>query len=97
MTNPARGDIALTIGGRTARLCLTLGALAELEAAFDCDGLEALGGRLSRMSAADLDTVIRALLRGGGESELASQDAPLAVKPAEAARAAVAAIRAGFA
>ena len=34
MTNSHRGEIEAELGGRTWRLCLTLEALAELEAAF---------------------------------------------------------------
>ena len=60
MTNLHRGEIACLIGGRPLRLCLTLGALAEIEAAFGCDGLAALGERLSsgRMRASDLIAIL---------------------------------------
>ena len=52
------------------RLCLTLGALAELETAFEADGVEALAARLARPSARDLVVVLEALLRGGGEGDV---------------------------
>jgi len=50
-------------------LCLTLGALAEIEAAFGVDGLEGLGARFEtgRLSARDLVAVLGAAARGGGE------------------------------
>jgi hypothetical protein len=51
MPNKHRGEIEAEIGGARRRLVLTLGALAELEAAFGADDLVALaerfgGGRL---------------------------------------------------
>ena len=66
--NRARGEVVCQIGGEPRRLCLTLGALAELETAFGLDGWEALAERLRRLSARDLTTVLAALLRGGGET-----------------------------
>ena len=65
--NRARGEVVCTLAGEPRRLCLTLGALAELETAFAVDGWEALSERLRRLSARDLSTVLGALLRGGGE------------------------------
>jgi hypothetical protein len=66
--NRARGEVLALLAGRERRLCLTLGALAELETAFAADGWEALAGRLKSLSAGDLTTVLAALLRGGGET-----------------------------
>lgn len=65
--NRARGEVGALLGGVERRLCLTLGALAELETAFGADTVEALAARLSRPSARDLMTVLEALLRGGGD------------------------------
>jgi hypothetical protein len=66
--NKRRGEISAILDGKDYRLCLTLGALAELEAAFEADDLGALVQRFSsgRLSAADLVKVIGAGLRGGG-------------------------------
>lgn len=66
--NRRRGEIAATIDGRERVLCLTLGALAELESAFAVDDLSALATRFStgRLAARDLMRVIAAGLRGGG-------------------------------
>ena len=52
MANAHRGEIEAVLDGKTFRLCLTLGALAELEAAFGDEDMLALaprfeGGRLS--------------------------------------------------
>lgn len=58
------------LDGRPRRLCLTLGALAELEAAYAADDLTALVERFStgRLSALDMIRIIGAGLRGAGES-----------------------------
>jgi len=70
MPNLHRGEIEAEIGGRRRRLVLTLGALAELEAAFGEGDLVALAERFGRgrMSARDLIRIIGAGLRGAGES-----------------------------
>lgn len=68
--NKHRGEVVCQLAGEPRRLCLTLGALAELETTFECEGWEALAERLRRLSARDLGTVLAALLRGGGEGEV---------------------------
>ncbi len=65
--NGARGEVEMVLAGRPRRLCLTLGALAELETAFAADGWEDLARRLRGLSAKDLTVVLAALLRGGGD------------------------------
>lgn len=66
--NRHRGEIAAILDGRSFRLCLTLGALAELETAFEADDLGALVERFSRgkLSAFDIIRIVGAGLRGGG-------------------------------
>lgn len=66
--NRRRGEIAAELDGKPWRLCLTLGALAELEAAYAADDLGALVERFSRgrLSALDMVRVIGAGLRGAG-------------------------------
>lgn len=66
--NHARGEVVVTLESRPRRLCLTLGALAELETAFGAAGWEDLAVRLKTLSAGDLQRVLEALLRGGGET-----------------------------
>ena len=70
MPNLHRGEIEAEIGGVRRRLVLTLGALAELEAAFGADDLTALAERFGagRLSARDLIRIIGAGLRGAGEA-----------------------------
>jgi hypothetical protein len=68
MANPRRGEIEAVIDGRRRTLCLTLGALAALEAAFGVDDMVALAERFAsgRPSARDLMRVIAAGLDGAG-------------------------------
>ncbi|MCS6622774.1 gene transfer agent family protein [Roseibacterium beibuensis] len=85
--NGARGEVVASLAGAERRLCLTLGALAEMETALGCDGMTALAERMRAMSARDLVVVLAALLRGGGEADLADRIAEAAVDPREAANA----------
>lgn len=70
MANRHRGEIEAEIGGRRRTLVLTLGALAELEAAFAASDLVALAQRFGsgQLSARDLLRIIAAGLRGAGEA-----------------------------
>lgn len=67
--NRRRGEIEAEFDGTPRRLCLTLGALAELESAFAAGDLNALVERFTsgRLSAGDLVKIIGAGLRGAGE------------------------------
>ena len=68
MVNRHRGEIEAVLDGKPHRLCLTLGALAELEDAFGEDDMLALASRFEagRLSARDAIRIIGAGLRGGG-------------------------------
>jgi len=68
MANAKRGEIDATLDGKTFRLCLTLGALAELESGFGASDLVALAGRFEerRLSARDILRIIGCGLRGAG-------------------------------
>ncbi len=68
IANRRRGEIAAELDGKDYRLCLTLGALAELEAAYAADDLNALVERFShgRLSALDMIRMVGAGLRGAG-------------------------------
>ncbi len=70
MANRYRGEVAARLDGRDWTLCLTLGALAELETAFEADNLSDLVARFSsgRLSAHDMQRIICAGLRGGGHT-----------------------------
>jgi len=66
--NRRRGEVAARLDGRDYRMCLTLGALAELEAAFAAENLNQLVERFGsgKLSARDMTAIIAAGLRGGG-------------------------------
>ena len=66
--NRHRGEVTARLDGREFTLCLTLGALAELESSFEASDLATLVERFSsgRLSAADMLRVVGAGLRGGG-------------------------------
>ena len=81
------------LAGSERTLCLTLGALAEIETALGIAGVEALAERMRALSARDLMAVLAALLRGGGEATFAGDLDRSAVTPREAAEA----VAAGFA
>ena len=80
MPNRRRGEVALQLGDARYTLCLTLGALAELEEAFGVQDLMALGERFGsgRLSSRDLLTLLGVALRGGGQ---AMSDAEVAKLP----------------
>ena len=76
MANPRRGEAAVELGAKRYTLCLTLGALAELEHAFGVADLAALGERFAggRLSARDLLTLLsrwRCAHRRGGRGAAA--------------------------
>ncbi len=97
MANHHRGEVDLIIAGQTLTLCLTLGALAEIENAFGARDLVALGERLGegRLAARDIIAIIGAAARGGG-AKLSDQQAGAMLNAADLP-AAVAAIARLFA
>ncbi len=68
MANRHRGEIEAVIDDVPRRLCLTLGALAELEQAFGVEDMLALAQRFGsgRIAARDAIRVLGAGLRSGG-------------------------------
>lgn len=70
MANSQRGEIAAVIEGEEKVLCLTLGALAELEARLQAGDLVGLSERFAggRVTARDLTAILGAGLRGGGNA-----------------------------
>src|SRR5690606_34128498 len=68
MPNSHRGEIEAVLDGKPHRLCLTLGALAELEIAFGAEDMLALAQRFEagRLTAFDAIRIIASGLRGGG-------------------------------
>ena len=70
MPNKHRGEIEAMLDGTAYRLCLTLGALAELEAAFGDADMVALAQRFEtgRLRALDCVRIIGAGLRAAGHA-----------------------------
>ena len=68
MVNPYCGEVAITLDGQRHIAKLTLGALAELEAALEAQSLFDLVERFEqgRFSSRDVLALIVAGLRGGG-------------------------------
>jgi hypothetical protein len=68
MPNSHRGEIEALLDGVPFRLCLTLGALAELESAFGAEDMLALATRFEkgRITSRDCIRVIGCGLRGAG-------------------------------
>lgn len=85
--NGARGEVAATLGGSPVRLCLTLGALAEIETALRLDKAESLAERLKAVTARDVAGILHALLKGGGMTDAEASALVLRAAPDEAARA----------
>lgn len=85
--NGVRGEVSARLAGKDRRLCLTLGALAEIETGLGIEGLDRLAERMRGLSACDLIVVLAALLRGGGEVALADGIREVAIDPRDAAEA----------
>jgi hypothetical protein len=92
MANPWAGEVDIVVNGERRIARLTLGALAELEAAMGADTLVALVERFegSRFSTRDVLLLIVAGLRGGGWTGTAEDLRTATIKggPVGAARAA---------
>ncbi len=82
MANRHRGEIEVALGDRRWTLCLTLGALAELEAAYGDEDLLSLAERFERgaIGARDAIRIIGAGLRGAGNDVSDSEVAALPVE-----------------
>lgn len=100
MANPYAGEVALVMDGQRHVLKLTLGALAELEAGMQADGLVALIERFEGggYSTRDVLALLLAGLRGGGWQGAAANlaKAEIAGGPLEAARVAAALLARAF-
>ncbi|MEO0550182.1 MAG: GTA-gp10 family protein [Pseudomonadota bacterium] len=94
--NGVRGEVSLVVDGRKHVLCLTLGALAEMETLFGCESMCDLQIRLKRLSASELMSVLCILLRAGGGAKCAEDGLARVVAPADAARAVAEAFRAAL-
>jgi len=80
--NPQRGEISAEIDGKQWTLCLTLGALASLEAALGARNLADLSSKFSSgmLSADDLIKIITAGLAGAGHDVTESEVGAMTVE-----------------
>lgn len=101
MANPWSGEVTLVLDGTAHRMKLTLGALAELEAALEADSLIGLVERFEggRYSARDVIALLAAGLSGGGWGGTANDLAKAEIEggPMQAARAAALLLARSFA
>lgn len=101
MANPFAGEVSLTLDGQTHVAKLTLGALAELEAALKTETLVSLVERFEthRISTRDVLALIVAGLRGGGWKGSAADLMQVDIEggPMEAARVAAMLLARAFA
>lgn len=69
MPNLHRGEISARLDGEDRTLCLTLGALAELESRFAAHSISELAEKFGpgRLSSHDLIAIIACGLRGAGQ------------------------------
>ncbi len=84
--NPIRGEHALTIDGQVYLVCLTLGALAQIESSLELDDLNDLSGRLAKVNANDVLHILAALLCGGGNAIPLEKLRTAKLDPAEVVR-----------
>ena len=82
MANRHRGEIEAELGDRRRTLCLTLGALAELESAYGDEDLLTLAERFERgaIGSRDAIRIIGAGLRGAGQEVSDAEVAALTVE-----------------
>jgi hypothetical protein len=101
MANPWAGEVAVVLDGRRHVAKLTLGALAELEAALEVGSLIDLAARFEagRISTRDVLALIVAGLRGGGWQGTAAdlRTVEIGGGPVEAARVAAELLARAFA
>lgn len=64
--NSVRGEVHCRVAGEVFTLCLTMGALAEIETRLGLSALSELEDRLTAPRAEDLLQVFAALIGGGG-------------------------------
>lgn len=66
MKNKQRGEVTIDGPGGELKLCLTLGAIAQLEDGLGIDSLTEIGEVLTKASMKHMLLIIKALAAGGG-------------------------------
>ena len=74
MANRERGESEIEVAGEKFTLCLTLGALAEIEDALGLQSFSEIGTRIESLKTVDLAKMFLAMLKGGGHTEMTIED-----------------------
>ena len=75
MTNTVRGEVAIKgPDGTDYNLCLSMGAMAELEKELGLEDITKIGSRLTKPTSEDLITIILCLLHGGGHEDITREE-----------------------
>ena len=73
--NPQRGEVKIEgPGGVEYKMCLTLGAIAQIEDELKLDSLADIGAKMEQASSKHLIVILVALLNGGGHTEITKKD-----------------------
>ncbi len=74
MANKQRGEATLKgPEGKQFNLCLTLGAVAQIEEELGVDSLTEIDGVFEKARMRDVITILVALLQGGGHTDITSE------------------------
>lgn len=75
MTNAVRGEVKLTVPGKGEfNLCLSLGALAEIETELGIDDISQIGTKLQKPKSTDVARLVTAMVHGGGHEDVTLED-----------------------
>lgn len=74
MTNKARGEVEYKVNGTKYKLCLTLGALTEIESELGIEDFTKVTERFKKPKMKDIQSILLALLHGGGHTEMTEED-----------------------
>lgn len=69
MENKVRGEVILKADSKSFVLCLSLGALAEIEATLGVKDLSEIGALMSKPNATQIAQLVVALIHGGASDE----------------------------
>lgn len=75
MTNAVRGEVKLDVpGAGEFNLCLSLGALAEIETEFGIDDISKVADKLKKPKSRDVATLVCCMVHGGGHDDVTVDD-----------------------
>jgi Phage tail tube protein, GTA-gp10 len=75
MTNAVRGEVKLSVPDKgDFTLCLSLGALAEIETELGIDDVSQIGEKLKKPKAEIVAKLVCCMVHGGGHEEVTAAD-----------------------